>query len=340
MNFLCSDQLSFPLYYDTGTGEPSTVDVLRISPADATRLVDEARVSRKRRKLAGTALFNFGAFLDERWRRNDIMWGRLDGVERLVDAMLPQTDPATRAVRAELLDLAHGAILRETLMAKGHGDLTGLLCKALAAMPRSDAKDPLAALLEELAAGNPEQRDRLRGVLVSLLSEQGLLRFMRHSHQVERDLDPKATLEVAARAVTITGRVLDGVAAKRGAATAFPRWLARAGLVVQGLVAVSMPGTLNQRWLSHAMKVLYAFELVLLVAALLFGGPDARSMALALIGATLGVHLLSLLAGDIMVSRTRWRNRLVVGVAVALLLLAALGALGLRHAGWRALVGW
>jgi hypothetical protein len=111
------DQMSFPLYYDTGTGEPSTVEILRVSPEDARGLIDErydpGNVGRQRRKLAGTALFNFGAFLDVRWRRNDIMWGRLDGCERLLAALFPED--ADTSIRKALLQEAHRTILREEM---------------------------------------------------------------------------------------------------------------------------------------------------------------------------------------------------------------------------------
>ncbi|HAP28116.1 MAG TPA: hypothetical protein DCR74_21445 [Achromobacter sp.] len=105
------DQISFPLYYDSGAGEPAFVDVVRISPRDATALVDERNGERK---LDGTALANFGAFLDKQWRRNDILWGRLDGAERLIHAMLPMSDDSTKKIRNELTKLAQQAILRET----------------------------------------------------------------------------------------------------------------------------------------------------------------------------------------------------------------------------------
>ena len=168
------DQMSFPLYYDTGTGEPATVEIIRVSPEDAPSLIDE-RKGGKRKKLAGTAVFNFGAFLDERWRRNDIMWGRLDGAERLIKALLPMSDDDTRVVREELVARAHGAILRDALVGQGHGDLTGLLCQAVAAVPGIGAEARLAELLTKLQLGDPVQQGRLHGVLLSLLSEQGLL---------------------------------------------------------------------------------------------------------------------------------------------------------------------
>jgi hypothetical protein len=47
-------------------------------------------------KLAGTTLGHFGGFLDRGWRRNDLMWGRLDGAEALIRAVL-RDDPDGRA---------------------------------------------------------------------------------------------------------------------------------------------------------------------------------------------------------------------------------------------------
>ena len=43
-------------------------------------------------KLAGTTLGHFGGFLDRGWRRNDLMWGRLDGAEALIRGVLQGAD--------------------------------------------------------------------------------------------------------------------------------------------------------------------------------------------------------------------------------------------------------
>ena len=51
-----------------------------------------------RRKLAGTALFHFGAFLNREWRQNDLMWGRLDAAERIIRAVLPRSPEATALI--------------------------------------------------------------------------------------------------------------------------------------------------------------------------------------------------------------------------------------------------
>ena len=52
-------------------------------------------------KLAGNELKNFSAFLNERWRRNDWMWGRLDAVPTLVE-MLVTSQTMVDAARHEL----------------------------------------------------------------------------------------------------------------------------------------------------------------------------------------------------------------------------------------------
>ena len=44
-----------------------------------------------REKLVGTALGAFGGFLQEDWREHDMMWGRLDGAERIITALLPES---------------------------------------------------------------------------------------------------------------------------------------------------------------------------------------------------------------------------------------------------------
>jgi patatin-related protein len=83
------DQMVFPIFYEASVGEAELCEVFRISPRDATGILDENAPGEKRRKLAGTALFHFGAFLKREWRQNDLMWGRLDAAERIIRSILP-----------------------------------------------------------------------------------------------------------------------------------------------------------------------------------------------------------------------------------------------------------
>jgi hypothetical protein len=74
----------------SSVSEHTKTEVYRISPVDGMdRDLDK--------KLAGYALWDFGAFLERDWRLNDMLWGRLDAAERIVSAVL--NDPRDRACR-------------------------------------------------------------------------------------------------------------------------------------------------------------------------------------------------------------------------------------------------
>ena len=105
------DQISYPILYSTAVGEEADViDVFRVSPQDATALIEESDDPKKQvRKLAGTTLGNFGAFFERKFRINDIMWGRLDGAERVIAALLPSNPD----LRRELTEEAHREIIKE-----------------------------------------------------------------------------------------------------------------------------------------------------------------------------------------------------------------------------------
>jgi len=95
------DQIVFPIFYEASVGEAELCEVFRISPRDATSIVDENAPEEKRRKLAGTVLFHFGAFLNRAWRQNDLMWGRLDASERIIRCVLPPGSPEANALIRE-----------------------------------------------------------------------------------------------------------------------------------------------------------------------------------------------------------------------------------------------
>jgi len=79
------------------------VNHAQISPASA-----EATKVPAAKKLAGDTAGHFGGFLDEGWRKNDILWGRLDASEILMRAILADAKPSVRddaieAVNREIL---------------------------------------------------------------------------------------------------------------------------------------------------------------------------------------------------------------------------------------------
>ena len=328
------DQMSFPLYHDANIGEPSTVEVVRISPEDAHSLVYEQRDSKH--KLAGTALFNFGAFIEKSWRLNDFMWGRLDGAERLIQTLLPLTDTCTEAVRKELIDQAHRAILRETFKQAGAAKVAYLLGQALAEVPEEgDIGKRIHNLLERIIPGKSQRHTHLAAMLIALLSEQDLIDHVKTCDIIKPD--PKATLDNASRAVTITGRVLDEIGKQKGKKSIPIRWLTRAGLMFQGLLAVSLPGSLEARWWAHLMGLLYLFEIVGVVSALLFAPAVVYSFAWKMLVLTLLAHATILILGDLLQSQTGWLKKGKFCAMVLVVALAGVGGLALYNdVPWRA----
>jgi patatin-related protein len=73
------DMFILPIDRISGGGERDPIKFARISPAGATSI----RVAPED-KVAGDVLGHFGGFVKESWRRNDILWGRLDAAEILV----------------------------------------------------------------------------------------------------------------------------------------------------------------------------------------------------------------------------------------------------------------
>jgi hypothetical protein len=115
--FQVQDVQVFPILFGTSLGEFESVEIFRISPQD-TRSIQGTSPDPKAEQngnppLRGEALGAFGAFLDQRWRLNDMLRGRLDGAERLITAILPDSDPDTVSVRERFIVAAQEAIATE-----------------------------------------------------------------------------------------------------------------------------------------------------------------------------------------------------------------------------------
>jgi patatin-related protein len=135
--FEAYDMVVLPLAYPD-LGETNAVDIVRISPLNAPNITPPALAGDPPTKLAGIRFAHFGGFLDESWRDNDLMWGRLDAAEVIVDTLLPDGDDQ----RTRLREQAQAAILREELE---HSPLRQTLAAELRAAPGPDADAKLIA---------------------------------------------------------------------------------------------------------------------------------------------------------------------------------------------------
>jgi patatin-related protein len=326
------DQISFPIYFDTDVGESDIVEVIRISPEDAPNLINERSDSRGRKKLAGTKLGNFSAFLDAAWRVNDIMWGRLDGAERLIKSMLP--DDKDKAVRDALTREAHQTILTEELAPAAQADLATLLGQALvqrkAGVSVSDAIDKILKPVDDQVV-----KQRLTSVMTTCLQGDELYAFMRDHYEVNRQFEPEPTLKVLGRATRVIGDILDDISKKHNIESKFTRWISRVGQIFLGLVQVAVPDSLASLLFRHTLKLLYFFEVVLLlVATFLLSTPEVTNFAWKLLVLTLAVHFAVFVLRDYLRGKRRWRRVAVLVIVVAVLGLAAIGVGDLLGKNW------
>jgi hypothetical protein len=85
-NFRYLDQVLYPFEYLMDLTEKTQIQTIAISPDDANLGLGEGKTVEA--KLAGDTLYAFGGFFKKSWRSNDILWGRLDGLNRIFSALL------------------------------------------------------------------------------------------------------------------------------------------------------------------------------------------------------------------------------------------------------------
>lgn len=86
------DTFLYPLDYLGGVSEKQVIETYRISPEDA-KLGLSSKIedgNRLKNKLAGDSLNAFGGFFKKSWRANDILWGRLDGLNKIIEALVSE----------------------------------------------------------------------------------------------------------------------------------------------------------------------------------------------------------------------------------------------------------
>lgn len=137
-NFEQRDRFMLPILYGSGSAESDCIDVLRVSPLDCDTLVEDPDA--KKHKLAGTSAGHFGGFFKHAWRAEDVLWGRLDGAERLICSVLDSDNPH----RPLLILQAQAAILAQTDL---DSILSGILSDNGEKLPEKSQVRALRAML-------------------------------------------------------------------------------------------------------------------------------------------------------------------------------------------------
>jgi patatin-related protein len=272
------DAISFPITYGTDVGILKTADVHRISPQDATSVIDELHDSRGRRKLAGDTLFAFGAFFQRWWRENDVMWGRLDGAERIISSVLPGKEHET--FRSHLVEEAHLGIIEETM------------CKV-------NIRAFQDAVIEQVrhftSDGVPQSRfdpntPTAQQAFRAFLKPDALLEYLKTSYSIDRTYRPEWALPIAARSAKVAGSLLEFISTERNWERGPIPWIVRLTSLGFAAVQAAIPGSIKFRGFSWYLGMAFIFELVVLAVGFI-GFSALIAPTIGLLTATLALGL-------------------------------------------------
>jgi Protein of unknown function (DUF3376). len=300
-NYEDYDLLTYPIMYETGIGEADAIDIIRISPEDAKQLIDERKTGCH--KLAGSALGHFGAFLARQWRQNDILWGRLDGAERIIAALLPD-----HPLRSQLIGEAQAQIVCETIAAMGEEERHALLAESLmrtkTRKAESNQLDDFIQRLFDNSSSDPNLNKQLK----ELINPNELRQFYEDNFRTRSKLEPESALRSAARATTVIGKILDSLSKERGVNSRYSVWIIRLGQIFWSLVEVAVPRSFPDLLFRHWLKLVYFLEALLIAGSTLLLAKEVQQFALTAFGITAAVHLAVLILRDLIQSQNRWAN--------------------------------
>ena len=297
------DMLTFPISYGTDVGESDEVEIVRISPNDATMIKGEGYGSRK---LAGTKLGNFGAFFNRSWRENDMVWGRLDAVECLIKAVWPEGEPIDK--RDEFIKEAHDIIIEEFMMERPHN-----------------------ALLESLSTGARilKKKELETAISAVLTDRKKLNEYFREKYEPDPNFPADSTVKAAARSTRVLGRLLAGLSDKYPVVSEPAGILARTGRFVFFVLSIADPRTLWAQIFLRLLVVAYLLGFgIMSVGTILTqwklpqGATFSEFGARVVVG-TLVVQLLALIANRFMTSRLNLKTILWIAASIFIVLFLA-----------------
>lgn len=267
-------------------GENDPIEVHRVSPIDATAISGE----RSQGKLAGSAIHHFGGFFLEDWRRNDILWGRLDGAERIIEAIVPIPDDegaaSAKECRTVLVGRAHKAILRELL------------------------DDPM---------WGPWLRARLPAGTAADKEVPALLAALKARPRVPTEPEPGDMLKLAVRAGKTTSQVLAGLQRERPGLPGV-QLVSRGLRLGSNILEFLVPGRWRNLILKRALVVTLLASVLMTFGGAFLGLHQVRNFGIGVLVASLTLRLVADAAvAQIELKRPKlgWVTRVAVTLVVA-----------------------
>ncbi|MGF1630018.1 MAG: patatin-like protein [Kiloniellaceae bacterium] len=323
------DALTLPVLQGTGAREYSEVAVFRVSPVDSE--LSAGYANSKEEKLAGIRAGAFGGFMDRTWRDNDMMWGRLDGAERIVTALLP--NPADKALRERYIRLVHDEILTEEF-ATGGDSARDRIYQCLAYHLVKDGVTTATA--EELIRHGDEVLKRFPS-LADIINKGDFRSFLEKWYDFP-DAPPNSRLvDWSARSLRIFSKMIDDLPGGKGgrASKRISRTLHSIGVFLSSLLRIVLPRSLPRDAFLHGLRFLVVVGGVFVVGGILLGfvggdevSPTAegiRNVGIGVIVACIVAWLLLSVATRLITGRVDLSKAVLTLLSVAILSLAAFG---------------
>jgi hypothetical protein len=335
------DEIALPLLAGTGVREFTRADVYCIGPAEGEAAFEQAGDSvggakpfrpfwlgtdiKKRplnAKLKGTAFMDFGAFMSPEWRRNDLMWGRLDAAEKLVRILLPlerdtngRPHPESVALQEKYAGRLREAILEEELDGNYYIQWARDRLGNTAKDGNSDAAEKIANLVSSI----PFLKKVIAGE-----GEHPRSNFIMNYYDEPQHPQPKDYSNWIGRSLTILGWMIEDL--RIGAAGRPALWLRTLGTTTVHAVRFSMPNTFQQMivrgwaWLFVAAGIALGLVGAVFSPLLAWWGLGIAAVGLLVVAVQNAVS--ARLAGSVGVP---WRMRMVAPALGAVLGMVVVG---------------
>jgi patatin-related protein len=230
------DMLSLSVLEGSDVSEHTLTEIYRISPADGVQRAPG------KKKLAGTALMDFGSFLKREWRENDILWGRLDASERIVAAVLPCKDAKDEELRAVYFKRLRSAILEQEISMRTASD---------------PCRDPALAAVKD--------------------GPDAVKRFLEVVYEVPPGPTAEQSVKWMGEASTILGSMFKD---DRGIENRFTKSLKILGTVFTAVAGFLVPHSIWNILFRYWLSLVFFFCVTILGLGLLFNKPEMKSVGL------------------------------------------------------------
>ena len=304
------DVMTLPLIAGTSAGEADVIDIIRVSPEDASSRINPAN---KRTKLKGAMFGNFGGFFATDWRREDILWGRLDAADIIVrslrdDARERLKEESGKASEEQLdrwleerVDKAQAAILRQNFF---RSDST--LPKIKEAYKKA-ALGVMEGFNRQAGGDTPVLNENVIPAILdkAMIDDKFILDLFVGTPKSATGLPADVTASNAARTVQVIGKVLEDLSEKYSMLGKPGVWLSRLGLMVWSVVEFSLPNKLLNVLFHYWVGLFYLAEALVIVLGWIFGKPEIINTGWIAAGLTAFTHLVTVILKDVFTRQNR-----------------------------------